>query len=104
MNRVVLTGLIVAILNPLITLLNGDALSTYSLVFSVMIAAGSYLSRNMKGQVWTMVGIVAASATNFFTANPEPTGITLKYVLASYVLPAIIQIVTAFSGGEKPEE
>lgn len=104
MNKVLLTGLIVAIVNPVIVLLNGDHISLYNIVFSVGIAAGSYLSRNMKGQVWTMVGIVAASATNFFTSNPEPTGMTLKYVLASYVLPMVIQIVTAFSGPEKPQE
>jgi hypothetical protein len=92
MNKVTWTGLIVAVLTAIIPLLQGESITIYSAGFSVSIAALSFLTKNMKGQVWTILGIVTAAAINFFTAHPEPSGITVKYVLASYVLPLLIQI------------
>jgi hypothetical protein len=103
MNKVFLAGLLTAILSALIPALQGQ-FSWYTVIFSVSIAGLSYATKNMKGQVWTIIGIVTAAAVNFFTAHPEPAGITLKFVMVSYVLPLVIQVLGAVQGsGTKTE-
>jgi len=105
MNKVFLVGLLTAVLVAVAPLLQGEMISVYSVGFAIVLAAGSYLSRNMQGQVWTMVGIVVAAATNFFTAHPAPDGLTLKYVIVSWIVPVAIQILTAQAPGQtKPKE
>jgi hypothetical protein len=103
MNKVFLTGLLTAILIAIAPVLQGDKITVYSLAFPVLLAVGSYLSRNLEGQVVTIIGIITAAATNFFTAHPAPDGITLKYVVVSWVLPLVIQVLTANSKAIGPD-
>jgi uncharacterized membrane protein len=103
MNKVLITGLLMAILVAITPVIQGDGFSWYSLVFAGALAATSVLTKNFHGQVWTILGIVAAVAANFFLAHPEPTGITTEYVLKSWVLPLILQILGAAKNGGQPK-
>lgn len=104
MNKVFLTGLLTAILIAIAPVLQGESITIYTLGFPLVLAVGSYLSRNLEGQVVTIIGIITAAATNFFTSHPAPDGLTLKYVVVSWILPLVIQILTANSKAVGPKD
>jgi hypothetical protein len=103
MNKVFLAGLLTAILSAMIPALQGT-FSWYTILFSVSIAGLSYATKNLKGQIWSILGILVGALINFFTAHPEPTGITFKYVMVSYFLPLAIQILGALQGSSAKTE
>jgi hypothetical protein len=103
MNKVFLAGLLTAVLSALIPALQGT-FSWYTIIFSVSIAGLSYATKNLQGQIWSILGIVVAAAVNFFTSHPEPVGITFKYVMVSYFLPLAIQILGALQGSAAKKE
>lgn len=105
-TQVVLFAVISAVIQALIPVLDSDVLTVYDLVMPVLTVVTGVLSRNCKGQIFTIAGIVSAGLASFHLAHPTPEGLTLRYVLSAYAFPLILQIVGALShsgGGYKEE-
>jgi hypothetical protein len=103
MNKVFIMGLVAAVLTAVIQSIQAEHISWYSVAFGGTIAFVSYLTRNLQGQWISILGIFLSAMINFFTAHPEPTGITLEYVAKSWVLPLVLQVVLAFAGPKSEE-
>jgi hypothetical protein len=98
-------GLILVALQIIAPIINAEVLTWYVFVFPVASGVLVYLSKNLKGATWTVAGQLGAGLTAFFASHPTPDGITLKYVLSAWILPLLIQAVTAWMpNGEKSED
>ena len=103
-NKVFIWGVLMAVLSVAVPYLQADQISWYGVAFASLITVISWATKNLKGQVITILGIIGATATNFFMAHPEPGGITIEYVAKSWLLPVLMQLITAFAGPSKPTE
>jgi hypothetical protein len=103
MNKVFIMGLVAAVLTAVIPSIQAEHISWYAVAFGGTIAFVSYLTRNLKGQWISILGIFLSAMVNFFTSHPEPTGITIEYVAKSWVLPLVLQVVLAFAGPKEEQ-
>lgn len=84
-NKVLLIGLLSAIALPLYDLVSKGETSVKILTVAFLAAATSYLARNLRGQVATILGIVGTIVATYFTdttTNPISWAqITLQAVI-----------------------
>lgn len=88
-------ALIAAILVAVVPSIQQESISWYAVGFSGALAGLAWVTKNFQGKYLTIVGILLSAGTNFFTAHPDPSGITLEYVAKSWVLPLFLQFVLA---------
>lgn len=102
-NRVFFASLLLAVLTAVVPSIQQETISWYAVGVGGSIAAIGWFTRNMTGQIASILGTVGAVLTNFYMAHPEPSGITAEYVVKTWALPLIIQLIGAAIGPKKQE-
>lgn len=97
MNKVMIFGLLSALVGALIPMVQGGDPTVYSVSFGLAIAGIAFLTKNNEGEVWSILGIIGAVVANFFAEHPTPEGITIKDLLGNYLLPLLFQFLMAKS-------
>lgn len=88
-------ALIAAIMVAVVPSIQQESISWYAVGFSGALAGLAWVTKNFKGKHLTIVGIIVSAGTNFFTAHPDPSNITLEYVAKSWIVPLVLQFVLA---------
>jgi hypothetical protein len=83
-------GMALAALQAISALATVEPLTVYAFVFPVVAAIMTFLGKNRQGPVWSVLSQVGANLTAFVAAHPTPDGLTLKYVLFSWIVPLAI--------------
>jgi hypothetical protein len=96
-------GMALAVLQAISALATVEPFTFYALVFPLVAAIMTYLGKNRQGPVWSVLSQVGANLTAFVAAHPTPDGLTLKYVLFSWVVPLAILALGIF-GQKAPDQ
>ena len=94
-SSVIIAGIINVILQALIPVLTLPTVSWYNFLLPVTSTILIFLSKNMAGKGWTVSGQFGATIAAFAVSHPTPDGLTVKFILASLILPAAISALGA---------
>ncbi len=108
-TRLLIFGLLLAVLQTAAPIINAEHLSVYAFVFPVGSVILTYLSQNLKGAAWTIAGQLGANAAAFFAANPTPESLNFadgsawKYIISAWIVPWLIQALGVFGAKAEPQ-
>ena len=95
-HKVVILGMLAAVALAISEMVKGGEASVKVLVFSGLIAAASWIARNLRGQFATITGLIGNSLAAYLTM--QETG-SVSY--AQLVLQLIISVLAALSAPAK---
>ena len=85
-NKVLLIGLLTSVALPLYDLVKNGETSMKVLIVAFLGAATSYLARNLRGQVATLMGIAGTMLATYVTNSPEHPVSWAQIVLQAVIL------------------
>ena len=89
-HTVIIAGLINVVLQAAIPVLTLPSVNWYNFLLPLVSTVLIFLSKNLTGKGWTISGQFGATVAAFAATHPTPDGLTVKYILASLILPAAI--------------
>lgn len=103
-NKVLIIGLLSAVLLAVSELIKGGQSSTKVLIFSGLIAAAGFLANNLRGQVASIIGLLGNSLTVFLTMQQQGT-VSWAQLLIQFMVGvlAILAAPAKSEGYEKTE-
>ena len=104
-SSVIIAGVINVFLQALIPIMTLPTVSWYNFLLPAVSAVLIFLSKNLTGKGWTISGQFGATIASFAVSHPTPDGLTVKFVLATLVLPAAINALgILFPNGTTPDQ